>query len=354
MQMSRPGGMGKPGADASQRVTLQVMADRLGVSTATVSLALRASPLVAEVTRNKVQAFAREIGYSYNRSAASLRTARTNMIGVGFHDITNPYFAELLSAIEEAAVTAGRSIMLGTYGEKLERQERVLTTFREYRPDGMILCPAGGTTLADYQPVIAAGIPVVQVSREIEGAALDFVGSDDALGTELAVDHLHSLGHRRIALIGGTDGISTGRARRRSYRAALQRRGIAVAEELVITGYGTRDTGFRGMTALLDLKAPPTAAVCFNDISAFGAMLALRHRGREAGRDFAVVGCDDVSEAEQWFPALTTIQNHQGEMGARAAGLLFARMAEPGRAIERIIIPPSLVVRGTTMRLHQA
>src|SRR6478736_1776780 len=99
--------------------SLEMIAEKLDVSTATVSLALRDSPVVADATKLRVQSLARELGYIYNRSAASLRTARTNMIAVGFHDITNPYFAELLSAIEDAATAAGRSILLGTYGESL-------------------------------------------------------------------------------------------------------------------------------------------------------------------------------------------------------------------------------------------
>jgi LacI family transcriptional regulator len=333
------------------RVTLQDIAQRLDVSTATVSLALRGSSLVADSTRIKVQAAARELGYSYNRSAASLRTARTNMIGVGFHDITNPYFAELLAAIEDKAATEGRSLLLGTYGESLERQDRALATFREYRPDGIIVCPAGGTSIDVYKPLIAAGIPIVQVSREIEGAELDFVGSDDAQGMEIAIRHLHGLGHRRIALIGGNDRISTGKARRESYRATLKSLGLSVDESLLIEGFGTRDTGLHGIQTLLDLPDPPTAAACFNDLTAFGAMLGLRHRNREAGRDFSLVGCDDVREAAQWYPGLTTIQNHQGLMGTKAAQLLLDRISQPGRAPVRILIPPTLVVRGSTVAI---
>ncbi len=220
------------------RVTLQVIADRLDVSTATVSLALRDSPVVANATKNRVRSLARELGYIYNRSAASLRTARTNMVAVGFHDITNPYFAELLSAIEDAATQVGKSILLGTYGESLERQERVLGLLREYRPDGMILCAAGNTGIETVEHLLAARIPVVQLSREIDGAELDFIGSDDRRGAELAVAHLVALGHRRIAMLGGTDGTSTGRNRRAGYRAALAAHGLPADPSLMLEGFG--------------------------------------------------------------------------------------------------------------------
>ena len=337
-----------PGAGVRGRITLQVIAEKLDVSTATVSLALRDSPVVADATKLRVQSLARELGYVYNRSAASLRTARTNMIGVGFHDITNPYFAELLVAVEDAVARAGRTVLLGTWGESRERQERVLRTLKEYRPDGMILCAAGGATVADITQLVSAGIPVVQVSREVEGLACDFVGSDDVRGMEIAFDHLVGLGHRRIAMLGGTAAISTGRYRHRGYRNALARHGMSFDPALLYDGYGTRETGLRGVQELLALAEPPTAALCFNDLTAFGAMLGLRHRGREAGRDFSIVGCDDVSEAAQWYPALTTVHNRQDEMGRLAAELLIARIEQPDGPVQRVALEPRLVVRGST------
>lgn len=330
------------------RVTLQIIADHLEVSTATVSLALRGSPLVAEATKQRVQKIAREMGYSYNRSAASLRTDRTNILGVGFHDITNPYFAELLAAIEETAAANGRSILLGTYAENLERQDRVLNTLKEYRPDGMIICPAGGTTAETLAHLMAAQVPLVQLSREITGVDLDFVGSDDRHGTVLAMEHLLELGHRRIAFLGESELISTGRNRHRGYRDTLAKYGLPLDPALVYSGWGTRETGLKGVQKVLDVANPPTAAVCFNDLTAFGAMLGLRHRGLEAGEGFSLVGCDDVQEAAQWYPALTTIKNFQEDMGRQSAEMLLRRIAEPGAPPRRVVLKPDLVVRGTT------
>jgi LacI family transcriptional regulator len=330
------------------RVTLQIIADHLDVSTATVSLALRGSPLVADATKQRVQKMAREMGYSYNRSAASLRTDRTNILGVGFHDITNPYFAELLAAIEETAAAHGRSILLGTYAENLERQDRVLNTLKEYRPDGMIICPAGGTTAETLAHLMAAQVPLVQLSREIDGVDLDFVGSDDRHGTVLAMEHLLELGHRRIAFLGQSKLISTGCNRYRGYSEMLAKYGLPLDPALVYSGWGTRETGLKGVQTVLDAENPPTAAVCFNDLTAFGAMLGLRHRGLEAGEDFSLVGCDDVQEAAQWYPALTTIKNFQDDMGRQSAEMLLRRIAEPAAPPRRVVLKPDLVVRGTT------
>ena len=327
------------------RVTLQVIADKLSVSTATVSLALRDSPVVAEATKTSVQRAARELGYSYNRSAAGLRTARSNMLAVGVHDITNPFFAQLLLAIEETASAAGKTILLGTYAENLDRQARVLNTLREHRPDGMILCPAGGSGTDSLDVLIAAGIPIVQVSREIPDLGLDFVGTDDVMGMRLAVEHLVSLGHRTVAMLGGTPATSTGRDRLRGYREAMAEQGLSA---MVREGFGTRDTGYAAIQEVMGREMAPTAVVCFNDLTAFGAMLGLRQMGLEAGRDVSLVGCDDVEDAARWVPPLTSIHNRQQEVGRLAADLLIRRIAEPFAPPRRIVLEPTLRVRGTT------
>lgn len=340
------------------RVTLQVLADQLSISTATVSLALRGSALVANATREKVQSLARELGYVYNRSAASLRTSRTHMLGVVFHDFTNPFFMGLMASVEEAVRDEGLSIVLGTYAENArgagslyaesrDRQRRVFETLREYRPDGMLICSAGGSGPEDLQSFKLSGIPVVQVMREVD-PTLDFVGANDAMGTRLAVRHLYELGHRRIAMLGGSLNVSPGINRHAAFRGAMSDLGLGVDEDLIYLGYGTRETGFRGIQALLDKRQPPTAAVCFNDLTAFGALMGMRHKGLEAGRDLSIVGCDDISEAEQWFPGLTTIRNHEDRIGRAAAEMLLGRIAEPGRPSEHRLIDADLIVRGTT------
>ncbi|MBL8587455.1 MAG: LacI family DNA-binding transcriptional regulator [Methylobacteriaceae bacterium] len=332
---------------AGQPVTLQIIAAELGVSTATVSLALRGNPAVAEATRERVQAQARALGYVYNRSAASLRTAKTHIIAVCVHDITSPYFAEMLTSIEDVASAAGRTLLLGTYGESLERQRRLLQSFREYRPDGVILCPAAGTRPEDVRMLTEAGAPVVQLSREMVGGGLDFVGSNDADGTARAVAHLISLGHRRIAYFGGKDEVSTGAQRHAAFLAAMRAHGLAADPSAIFPGWGRRETGLAAVEQALARAEPPTAAVCFNDLTAFGAMLGLYRLGKQPGRDFSLVGYDDVREASQWAPPLTTLA-HETDPGRAAAELLLARIADPARAAQRLALTPVLRVRGTT------
>lgn len=346
--MSDPKGKGVAAAPVHHPVTLQAIADDLGISTATVSLALRGNPAVADTTRRKVEERARELGYVYNRSAASLRTSRSHMIGVCVHDVANPYFVELLTSIEHVALESGRTMLLGTYGESFERQQRLLRTFREYRPDGVILCPAAGTALEDLDVLTRSGVPIVQLSREIIGAPLDFVGSDDRLGTFKAVRRLHELGHRRIAYFGGVEAVSTGRQRHDAYREALAECGLPFDPALIAQGWGRRQTGIEAVERVFAFKDPPTAALCFNDLTAFGAMLGLYKRGLEPGRDFSLIGYDDVSEASQWTPGLTSLSHAHREPGRLAAETLLKRIADPGLPVARFAIEPVLMERGTT------
>lgn len=341
----------EPGGNSvalSQPVTLHAIATDLGISTATVSLALRGNPAVAEATRKRVEERARELGYIYNRSAASLRTSRSHIIGVCVHDVANPYFVELLTGIEHLALESGRSMLLGTYGESFERQERLLRTFREYRPDGVILCPAAGTTMQDLEFLTRSGVPVVQISREILGAPLDFVGSDDRLGTVKAVRHLVELGHRRIAYFGGNSSVSTALQRHEAFRDTLRESGLAFDPDLIVTGWGRRQTGIDAVDSVMALPDPPTAALCFNDLTAFGAMLGLYKRGLTPGADFSLIGYDDVSEASQWTPQLTSLSHAHREPGRLAAEMLLRRLADPTLPVMREAIEPMLMARGTT------
>ncbi len=332
------------------RVTLQVIAERLAVSTATVSLALRDSTVVADSTKRKVQRVAREMGYIYNRSAASLRTSRTNILAVAFHDVSNPYFAEMLTAIDETVRSSGRTILLGTCNENISRQENVLSSLREYRPDGIIVCPVGGSTEDSLRNIAESGVPIVQIAREIEGLNADFVGADDRYATELAVEHLAGLGHRRIAYVGGNDGRRTGasgtRASSSRSRGTVPGRGATI-----IAATAGRATGLESVPRLLALPERPTAVVCFNDTVAFGVMHGLQRVGLAPGRDISVIGCDDVSDAALWVPPLTTINNQHIEMGRLAAEMMMRRLQDPGQPRRRITLEPRLIVRETTARV---
>ena len=343
-----------------RKTTIIDVARAAGVSKSTVSLVLQGSPNVRPETTEKVQAAIHRLGYVYNRGAANLRAARTNVVGMVINDLANPFFAELAVGIESVFRASGLVSLIAHTAESPNRQADVLKAMREQAVCGLIICPARGTDASTLSDFVRTEIPVVLAMRRISGSRLASVVPDNARGAAEAVRHLSSLGYRRIAFIGGHDDMSAQRDRRGGYADALTAAGAPVDPALIVESAPTRDGGIAAIGAVLGLDDPADAALCFNDVVAFGAILGLRHRGREAGRDFGVVGFDDVREAGDHVPALTTVAVDSAGIGARAAQAAL-RMIESGRtsAVEQttsvhLVVRESCGARTRRIRRHVA
>ena len=330
-------------AEPGTRPTLNEVARHAGVSRATASLVLRDSPLVAVETRARVAAAVAALGYVYNREAATLRSRRTKTVGLLVTEIQNPFFGEVALGVDAVADAADYVVFLASVGESVERQDRFLRRMREQKVDGMLICPAAGTPGDLVARLREWRMPCVQTQRFVSAQEGDYAGPDYDLGIQQAAEHLIRLGHRRIAFVGGDLSHSASRARWSGFAAALRRHGLA--PDLVLKAPPTRRTGVEAVPALLARPDAPTAALCFNDLVAFGMMAGLRRRGLRPGRDFAIVGVDDIPEAELSEPALTTVATLPRQVGEEAARLLLRRIADPGGAQERIIMPARLIVR---------
>ncbi|WMS41374.1 LacI family DNA-binding transcriptional regulator [Acuticoccus sp. MNP-M23] len=343
----------KPGG-SPRKVRLIEIAQKVGLSRATVSLALRRHPSIPKQTRERIEAAARELGYVYNRGAASLRTASTHTVGIVVNDLTNPYFAEIVAAVQEEMTRIGRVVLFGNSQETPERQAEFIETFREYNVDGIILCPSAGTDPATIRDVQDSGLPLVLFSRDMPGVDADYVGGANLDGMRSATAHLIALGHRRIAMVGINRKIATGRDRLGGYGRALEEAGLAFDASIVVDGPATREFGMAAIGQLLAADGTITACVCFNDVVAFGVMLGLRRAGREAGADFSVVGFDDIAEASLWQPALTSLFLSRQEIGRHAASLLMRRLGNPSAPPSRVILPFVLAERDSVQPLHHA
>lgn len=330
---------------SKRRMTQKQLADKLGLSTATVSLAMRDSPMIAEDTRRLVREAMRESGYVYNVAAGSLRTGRTRIVGVSFHDIAHPFFAEIVAALEDSLSESGIAVFINNHGDDIVRQGRFVDSLRAHGADGIILSPALGTPPEMLMPLREAGAAVVFISRYLPGFEADFAGNADVLGMGMAVKHLLSLGHRRIVMLGGIPGTTTGDNRLAGFRRALISAGIAWRDEFYLAGAAKRLVGAELARQALAMKPRPTAFTCFNDLVAFGALNAIRAAGLAPGEDIAVVGIDDSEEAKGSYPPLTTVSNLPARIGATAAGLLLDRIADPSAPFQHIAIEPVLTVR---------
>jgi LacI family transcriptional regulator len=325
------------------RVTLRDIAADAGVSRATVSLVIRDVPSVADSTRKRVQRSIKRLGYIYHRGAASLRMRQSHAIGLIVSDITNPFFAEVIVAIEERLATARLVTLLGNTSEDRAKEERLLKTMREFPADGILICPAlGHGTPTDF-PNFASQLPTVSFGRRAAG--LDYAGVDNAEGALLAVEHLFQLGNRRIAFVGGDPDFSTGRERVDGYRMALARLGLEFDSRLVFPAPPTRRGGYDSVPKLLRLENRPAAACCFNDVVALGMIEALQHSGIRVGKEFGVVGFNNVADAAQSLPGLTTIDTSPRELGETAAELLLKRIQQPESPTRTVILQPRLIVR---------
>ena len=330
-----------------QRVTLQDVADEVGVSKSTVSLVLSNHPRISEATRRRVLDAVDELGYVYDRRAASLRINQSFTVGLIITDITNPFFAELTSGIENTLLDSNYIALLGSTSDLMDNQDRLLATMRERSADGIIICPARGT-LPDSIERFSRQVPTVMVVRYLAGIKVDYVGVDNELGARRATEHLIERGHRRIAFIGGPHESSARQDRLQGYASILEKHHIPLDESLMVASPVTRSGGHNAIQFLMSIDDPPTAVLCYNDVVAFGVMLGLRALNLEPGRDAAVLGFDDVHEASLWNPPLTTVSLIPNQMGHHAADLLLKRIRQPDRPTQQVILPSTLVIRSST------
>jgi len=292
----------------------------------------------------------KKLGYVYNRTAASLRTQRSHAIGLAITDITNPFFAELAVSIETHSDKANYAILLTNTSEKLEKQDRFLEMMQEYHVDGLLLCPAQGTSPDTIDRLHRWKLPFVLIARYLQGKHVDYVGADNIAGAEMAVEHLISLGHQRIAFLGGPSDSSARKDRETGYRNVLQRHNLEVDPRLSHPSLVTREGGYAAIQTVLQQTDPPTAALCYNDVVALGAMLGLQAGGVQPGNDFSLVGFDNIADSVLWTPALTTVSIPPRLIGEAAVKLLLERISDPAGTPRNVSLSPTLVIRESSGR----
>ncbi|MBF6173692.1 LacI family DNA-binding transcriptional regulator [Nocardia blacklockiae] len=326
---------------------MEDVAAEAGVSRALVSLVMRGSPKVSDHRRRAVQRAAAELGYRPHAMARSLASRTSALVGVLVSDLRNPFFADVVAGMDAAAQQVGLELILNTGCRNASRERAALESLQGFRPGGIVLLspvlPAAAIREASRQ------CPVVLVSRGSTLGTVDTVNDDGAAGTALAVEHLVSLGHRRIVHFDGGAAF-TAAPRRRGYLAAMKRHGL---EPMVIRSEHTDAAGAAAVQKLLKVFSPsafPTALVCGNDFNAVGAMSALADAGLRIPRDVSLVGYDNSSLAALRHLSLTTIDQPRVEIGRLAVTALAERLRDGRTAPVRRRVRPTLVVRSTTDR----
>jgi DNA-binding LacI/PurR family transcriptional regulator len=327
------------------RVTLIDVARHCGVSRATVSLVLNESPLVAAKTRDRVRQAMTELGYVYNRAAASLRTQHSDAIGVVLTNITNPYFAEFAAGLQDALTSSGTVPLLAVSGEDRALQHRLVKSLVERNVDGIVLVPAHGSTPHDLPDLL--GTPLVLMARRLNGMDADYVGAQNRDGGYAAAEHLYSHGCRRMAFVGGYVDSSAREERASGVEAFLNDHDLALDSERSVVCEPARPQAGEAAMHLLTKDPDVDGVVCFSDVVAFGVMDAVADLDRSIGSDVRVIGFDDVHDAGLNRPSLSSVAVPARETGRRAAQLVLERAAGSTEPTVREEFPTKLEPRET-------
>jgi DNA-binding LacI/PurR family transcriptional regulator len=339
------------GNDSARSVSLKFLAEHLGLSPATVSLVINRSPAAKSIphrTQERIRAAARELNYRPNFMARSLRAQRSFTIGVVVPEISEGYAALVLSGIEDHLLEEGYFYFVVSHRHRADLIEEYPRLLQQRAVEGLI---AVDTACQKGVP-----IPVVAVSghREVEGVTN--IVLDHARAAMLAMEHLAQLGHRKIAFIKGQEFSSDTEIRWEAEQAAARELGLEIDERLVgqLDGESpSPEVGYGVTRKLLATGEAFTALFAFNDISAIGAIRALREAGRHVPEDVSVVGFDDIQSAAFQNPGLTTVRQPLREMGVIAAETLLRRINAPAKTPypKAITVEPELIVRESSAKV---
>jgi DNA-binding LacI/PurR family transcriptional regulator len=347
--MLRMNPIGTPRSEG--RASIKDIAHAAGVSHSTVSRALNDSALISEATRERVKALAAEMGYIPNAVARSLQAQRSGTVGLVLTSLTDPFFADVMAGVDVIAGRAGLSMFVAASQNEPEREMEIIETFHRRRVDGIIV--AASRLSSRYSDRLARiRVPIVLVNQHAEDSpGFHAVAFDERAGARLGAEHLVALGHRRIGYLGLGNRQRSNALRLEGYRETLAQAGLpldpswtCVIAEADIGAQDDTDVGERCLPALLESGV--TAALCYNDRVAIGALLACRACGVRVPQEFSIVGFDDLELTRWMTPPLTTIRQPRLAMGSTAMTMMLDLLE--GREGHDWLLAPLLVERVST------
>ncbi|MFN7002439.1 MAG: LacI family DNA-binding transcriptional regulator [Roseinatronobacter sp.] len=337
------------------RPNIKDVAQTAGVSTATVSRALTQPDRLTDSTRERVLKAIRETGYRVNRAGRNLRTQRAGAILVQVPNLGNPFFSVILSSIHKVLTEQGYAVLVIDSQQFSDPDQAVADMMLNGTVDGLISLDGRlSTSMAETLTRANLNAHVVFCCEWSDSAALPSIRSDNALGTKLAVDHLVSLGHRKIAHVCGPEGNVLSAIRKQTFVQRCAEHGISVPPEWLISGDFSLATGVAAADRLLEMQHRPTAIFCASDEIALSFVSRLQQRGYSVPGDFSVVGFDDIDMSAFSQPALTTIRQDRASLGRLAADRLLALLNSDDDPETQALtfVPTELIIRATTAPCH--
>lgn len=324
--------------------TISDVAKRARVSTYTVSAVLNRSARVSPELTDRVMKAVQELDYTINYIARSLQTRKTETLGMLLPDVGNPFYAKVVRGVDEVCAKHNYSLLLSSMNENVAEQNRSLMLFRAKQVDGMLLFIADGDE-SGLKSIVDKSIPVVCVGRRPVTVDTDTVIVDNKTGARLAVDHLLSKGHKKIAFITGSSGLSVSRDAVAGWRQALRHASIAPQKELVREGDWTEASGYKHAMDLLQSPEPPSAFLVASLVMLSGVLRAAREMNKHVPSDVALMSTDDADWLDVFEPRISVVLQPRHELGVAAADLLFKRIAHPDREFEHVVLKPVLKLR---------
>lgn len=331
--------------------TIGDVARRAGVSTVTVSRVLNGATNVTAQTRERVETAISDLHFLPNLAARSLRSRQTQTIALVVPDITNIFWTTVARGVEDQAQKKGYSVLLGNTDENPEKQRSYLRAVTQQRVDGLIIAPYNrdGELM---RPLRDQKIPTVVIDRRLDGWEIDSVRGDSAGGACALVDHLISLGCRRIAMISGPRGASTAEDRVAGYCLALRKAGIPLDKRMLRWGEFKAAWGEKAVSELFSEDLRPEAIFAANNQIALGVWEYLLKHGMRVPQDVALVCFDEMADASRLFQFFTVAAQPAYEIGTAAAGLLFERiLGDKEKPVQELGLPGRLILRSSCGRL---
>jgi LacI family transcriptional regulator, repressor for deo operon, udp, cdd, tsx, nupC, and nupG len=306
--------------------SIKDIAKLAGVSHTTVSRALHDSTLISDGTKQHIQKIAAQVGYHPSVAARSLKTNRSQVLGVIVSHIADPFFSEILQGIDDIAQANGYSLFIASAQHDSVKEHAIIQTMQEHRVDGVILC-SPNLTAEQNQQLRAYNIPLVAINNQgIEDFQYS-ISHDDIDGGRQACQHLIGLGHVRIAYLGDNTSGRTTRDRLLGYQQVMEEHGLQARREYIHGVMGNSATdGFVGTEYFLQLEQIPSAIICYNDMVAVGILKGLRQAGVRVPVDISVTGFDNILYSNFTQPALTTIDQPKRFLGAEAAQMMLSQL----------------------------
>lgn len=330
-----------------KRLTLKDLAEMTGFSAATVSRALNDHPRISQKAKNKIIETAREVGYQPSLIARGFREKKSYLIGLIIYDLKNPFHAAVTRSILEEAQYEGYQVIIRSTRDLPSGVAEAIEDMKRASVDGIIIT-ASRLDEKSLENLIKEKFPVVQVMRRLAKDTGVQIITDGAYGIHMLVTHLLRIGHRKIAMIGGPDDLSTSKTRYEGYYQALQENNVPIDENLVLKGDAfSYDTGYKLCKTLLRRRPQPDAIVCADDHIAFGAMQVIDEAGLSIPEDIAIVGFDDDEMSAHPRIQLTSIKYDMAQLSRPAVKSILEQIDGRIPTHKLIKIVPQLVVRMT-------